>query len=132
MAGSKDDVIHGVTGSGRPLPISGIAQETETALLTTGMGRADFASTTHPRMTVSSHSASKPLSVLAALDEVVARKGFLITADSSNSVNVMIGGKSVSSTNGMPLHPGQSLMIDITSLSKLYAINRRIVKIKHE
>ena len=52
----------------------------------------------------------------------MAQTGFLITADSSNTVTVMIGGKTVSATDGVPLVAGQSIMIDIVRLSKIYAI----------
>ena len=34
----------------------------------------------------------------------------------------MIGGKTVSATDGIPLVAGQSIMIDIVRLSKIYAI----------
>ena len=125
MAGSSDSEkvqMHGTTGSGNILPISAITQETSTSMLFTRQGREDFASTTHPRMQVPSHTVAKQLPLLCGLNDVVAQTGFLLTADSSNTVTVMIGGSSVSSTDGLPLVAGQSLMIDIVRLSKIYAI----------
>ena len=114
--------VHGTTGSGNVLPISAITQETSTSLLFTRQGREDFASPTHPKMTVPSHTVAKQLPLLCGLDDVVAQTGFLLTADSSNTVTVMLGGSSVSATNGLPLVAGQSMMIDIVRLSKIYAI----------
>ncbi len=125
MAGSSDSEkvqMHGTTGSGNILPISAITQETSTSMLFTRQGREDFASTTHPRMQVPSHTVAKQLPLLCGLNDVVAQTGFLLTADSSNTITVMIGGKTVSTTDGLPLVAGQSLMIDIVRLSKIYAI----------
>ncbi len=73
-------------------------------------------------MQVPSHTVAKQLPLLCGLNDVVAQTGFLLTADSSNTVTVMIGGSSVSSTDGIPLVAGQSIMIDIVRLSKIYAI----------
>ncbi len=125
MAGAGDSEkvqMHGTTGSGNVLPISAITQETSTSMLFTRQGREDFASATHPRMQVPSHTVAKQLPLLCGLNDVVAQTGFLLTADSSNTVTVMIGGSSVSSTDGIPLVAGQSIMIDIVRLSKIYAI----------
>lgn len=125
MAGTSDSEkvqMHGTTGSGNVLPISAITQETSTSMLFTRQGREDFASTTHPRMQVPSHTVAKQLPLLCGLNDVVAQTGFLLTADSSNTITVMIGGKTVSTTDGLPLVAGQSLMIDIVRLSKIYAI----------
>jgi hypothetical protein len=125
VAGSSDSEkvqMHGTTGSGNILPISAITQETSTSMLFTRQGREDFASTTHPRMQVPSHTVAKQLPLLCGLNDVVAQTGFLLTADSSNTITVMIGGKTVSTTDGLPLVAGQSLMIDIVRLSKIYAI----------
>ncbi len=114
--------IHGTTGSGNVLPISALTQEASTSLLFTRQGKEDWAAATHPRMTVPSHTLAKQLPLLCGLDDVVAQTGFLITADSSNTVTTMIGGKTVSATDGIPLVAGQSLFIDIVRLSKIYAI----------
>tara|TARA_B110001454_G_C12659249_1_gene408828 strand:- start:531 stop:959 length:429 start_codon:yes stop_codon:yes gene_type:complete len=125
VAGTSDSEkvqMHGTTGSGNVLPISAITQETSTSMLFTRQGREDFASTTHPRMQVPSHTVAKQLPLLCGLNDVVAQTGFLLTADSSNTITVMIGGKTVSTTDGLPLVAGQSLMIDIVRLSKIYAI----------
>ena len=125
MAGTSDSEkvqMHGTTGSGNVLPISAITQETSTSMLFTRQGREDFASSTHPRMQVPSHTVAKQLPLLCGLNDVVAQTGFLLTADSSNTITVMIGGKTVSTTDGLPLVAGQSLMIDIVRLSKIYAI----------
>ena len=125
MANEDDSVnsqIHGTTGSGNILPISAITQETSTSLLFTRQGREDFASATHPRMVVPSHTVAKQLPLLCGLEDVVAQTGFLISADSSNTVTVMIGGQTVSATDGLPLVAGQSLMLDIVRMSKIYAI----------
>jgi hypothetical protein len=73
-------------------------------------------------MQVPSHTVAKQLPLLCGLNDVVAQTGFLLTADSSNTITVMIGGKTVSTTDGLPLVAGQSLMIDIVRLSKIYAI----------
>jgi hypothetical protein len=121
--------LHGTTGSGNVLPISALTQENSTSLLFTRQGREDFASSTHPRIrlthdvdgnTISYQARQLPL--LCGLEDVVAQTGFLITADSSNTITVMIGGKSVSATNGIPLVAGQSIFIDIVRFSKFYAM----------
>ena len=65
---------------------------------------------------------ARQLPILCGLEDVVAQTGFLITADSSNTITIMIGGSSVSATNGIPLVAGQSIFIDIVRLSKLYAM----------
>lgn len=132
QVGVDKSQMHGTTGSGNVLPISAITQETATSLLFTRQGRESFASGSHPRMTVASHTQRKSLPLLCGsalvnhqgneVTDVVAQTGFLITADSSNTVTVMIGGKTVSTTDGIPLVAGQSLMIDIVRLSKIYAI----------
>ncbi len=125
VAGNNDTdkvQIHGTTGSGNVRAISALTQENNTSLLFTRQGREDFASATHPRMQVPSHTIAKQLPLLCGLQDVVAQTGFLITADSSNTVTVMIGGNSVSSTDGIPLVAGQSIFIDIVRLSKIYAI----------
>jgi hypothetical protein len=121
--------LHGTTGSGNVLPISALTQENSTSLLFTRQGREDFASSTHPRIrlthnvegsTISYQARQLPL--LCGLEDVVAQTGFLITADSSNTITIMIGGKSVSATNGIPLVAGQSIFIDIVRFSKFYAM----------
>ncbi len=125
VAGNNDTdkvQIHGTTGSGNVRAISALTQENNTSLLFTRQGREDFASATHPRMTVPSHQVAKQLPLLCGLEDVVAQTGFLITADSSNTVNIMLGTSSVSATDGIPLVAGQSIFIDIVRLSKIYAI----------
>jgi len=121
--------LHGTTGSGNVLPISALTQENSTSLLFTRQGREDFASSTHPRIrlthdvdgnTVSYQARQLPL--LCGLEDVVAQTGFLITADSSNTITIMIGSKNVSATNGIPLVAGQSIFIDIVRFSKFYAM----------
>lgn len=121
--------LHGTTGSGNVLPISALTQENSTSLLFTRQGREDFASSTHPRIrlthdvdgnTISYQARQLPL--LCGLEDVVAQTGFLITADSSNTITIMIGSKNVSATNGIPLVAGQSIFIDIVRFSKFYAM----------
>ena len=119
---SDKSQVHGTTGSGNILPISAITQESATSLLFTRQGREDFAATSHPKMIVPSHTIAKQLPLLCGLQDVVAQTGFLITADSSNTVTVMIGGQTVGANDGVPLVAGQSIMIDIVRLSKIYAI----------
>jgi len=119
---SDKSQVHGTTGSGNILPISAITQESATSLLFTRQGREDFAAASHPKMIVPSHTIAKQLPLLCGLQDVVAQTGFLITADSSNTVTVMIGGQTVGANDGVPLVAGQSIMIDIVRLSKIYAI----------
>jgi len=135
-ADSEKSQIHGTTGSGNVLPISALTQENSTSLLFTRQGRENFATTvdpsdgqvkvTHPRMVLTSftYDAGKPrqLPLLCGLTDVVAQTGFLLTADFSNTVNIMIGGPNVSATNGIPMVAGQSMFLDIVRLSKIYAI----------
>ena len=135
-ADSEKSQIHGTTGSGNVLPVTAITQEQSTSLLFTRQGRENFATTvdpsdgqvkvTHPRMVLTSftYNATKPkqLPLLCGLTDVVAQTGFLLTADFSNTVNIMIGGPNVSATNGMPMVAGQSMFLDIVRLSKIYAI----------
>tara|TARA_Y100000004_G_scaffold190152_1_gene246854 strand:- start:1715 stop:2080 length:366 start_codon:yes stop_codon:yes gene_type:complete len=104
--------------------------------LFTRQGRENFATTvdpsdgqvkvTHPRMVLTNftYDAGKPkqLPLLCGLTDVVAQTGFLLTADFSNTVNIMIGGPNVSATNGIPMVAGQSMFLDIVRLSKIYAI----------
>ncbi len=137
-ADSEKSQIHGTTGSGNVLPVTAITQEQSTSLLFTRQGRENFATTvdpsdgqvkvTHPRMALTSfaYSATKPkqLPLLCGLTDVVAQTGFLLTADFSNTVNIMIGGPNVSATNGMPMVAGQSMFLDIVRLSKIYAISQ--------
>ncbi len=116
------------------LPVSALTQETSTSLLVTRQGRENFATVvvdgivkvTHPRMVLTSfdYDATKPkqLPLLCGLTDVVAQTGFLLTADFSNTVNIMIGGPNVSATNGIPMVAGQSMFLDIVRLSKIYAI----------
>ena len=132
MAGTNQvdkSQIHGTTGSGNVRPISALTQENSTSLLFTRQGREDFASSTHPRIRLTHNVEGSTISyqarqlpILCGLEDVVAQTGFLITADSSNTITIMIGGKSVSATNGIPLVAGQSIFIDIVRLSKLYAM----------
>ena len=121
--------LHGTTGSGNILPISALTQENATSLLFTRQGREDFASSTHPRIRLTHDVAgstvsyqARQLPLLCGLEDVVAQTGFLITADSSNTITIMIGGSSVSATNGIPMVAGQSMFLDIVRLSKIYAI----------
>ena len=137
-ADSQKSQIHGTTGSGNVLPVTAITQEQSTSLLFTRQGRENFATTvdpsdgqvkvTHPRMALTSfaYNATKPkqLPLLCGLTDVVAQTGFLLTADFSNTVNIMIGGPNVSATNGMPMVAGQSMFLDIVRLSKIYAISQ--------
>ena len=126
---SDKSQVHGTTGSGNILPISAITQESATSLLFTRQGREDFAATSHPRMRLT-HNAegstvsyqARQLPLLCGLEDVVAQTGFLLTADSSNTVTIMVGGQTVSTSDGIPLVAGQSIMIDIVRLSKIYAI----------
>ena len=104
----------------------GIDTREGTALLVTDAGRDDFATTTFPAFSITT-TAAKLSSFHATKLEVIARRGFQFKASSANTGDISLGGSAVvgsgtaSSVNGIPLGPGESLFIEVTQLSHIWA-----------
>ena len=104
----------------------GIDTREGTALLVTDAGRDDFATTTFPSFSITT-TAAKLSSFHTTKLEVIARRGFQFKASSANTGDISLGGSAVvgsatpSSVNGIPLGPGESLFIEVTQLSHIWA-----------
>ena len=106
--------------------LSGIDTREGVALLVTDAGREDFATQTFPAISVTT-TASRLSSFVTDKVDVIARRGFQFKAASTNTGDISLGGSSVvgsataSSVNGMPLSPGESLFVEVTQLSHIWA-----------
>jgi len=102
--------------------LSGYNRDREIALVVTDSGRKNFAVTTHPQLTTTT-TATQLSSLTTNKVDVLSARGFMLRADPTNTTNIIVGSSSVSASNGMLLQPGDTLMLDITRLSSIWAIS---------
>ena len=108
------------------IPIGGIDTREGTALLVTDAGREDFATQSFAAFSITT-TAARLSSFHATKLDIIARRGFQFKASPNNTGDISIGGSSVvgsatpSSVNGMPLSPGESLFVEVTQLSHIWA-----------
>lgn len=97
---------------------------TKTALMVTDCGRQHLPTQSFGAITVGTTAGA--LSKLLGTDVTVSR-GFQFKAAAGNSGTIVIGGSSVSynasaaSINGMPLVAGDTIFLEVTQLSSIYA-----------
>jgi len=106
--------------------LAGVDTREGIALLVSDTGRDDFATTTFPALSITT-TANRLSSFHSSKSDVIARRGFQFKASSANTGDISIGGSAVvgsataSSVNGIPLGPGETLFIEVTQLSKIWA-----------
>jgi len=107
-------------------PVSGVTvQQTQTAMLVTDCGRQDLPSQSFGTLAVT--TTAQTLANLNGGDLTCAR-GIQLKAASTNTAAISIGGSSVvasatiANINGMPLANGDTIFLEITQLSSLYAV----------
>jgi len=107
--------------------VSGVTVEsTETAMRVTDCGSDELASQTFGAISVGT-TATNLASLTTNNVDVRARRGIQFKAASGNSGTIVLGGSSVaynataSSINGMPLAAGDTIFLEVTRLSAIYA-----------
>jgi len=109
----SEDPVHGVR-----------VKQTETAMLVTDCGRQVLPTQSFGALAVT--TTAQTLANLNGADLSCAR-GIQLKAASTNTANISVGGSSVaasataSAVNGMPLAAGDTIFLEITQLSSLYA-----------
>jgi hypothetical protein len=117
-------------------PIGGIDTREGAALLVTDAGREDFATQTNLAFSITA-TAARLSSFNADKLDVIARRGFQFKASSSNTGDISLGGSAVvgsataSAVNGIPLGPGESLFVEVTQLSHIWADSSTGTQILH-
>ena len=108
-------------------PVSGVTVEsTETAMRVVDCGSDELASQTFGAISVGT-TATNLASLTTDKVDVRARRGIQFKAASGNSGTIVLGGSSVSynatasSINGMPLAAGDTIFLEVTRLSAIYA-----------
>jgi hypothetical protein len=101
-------------------------EETEVALRVSDCGRATLATESFGALTIGTTAGS-----LASFNtnnvDIICSRGIQLKAASGNSGTIVIGGSSVSyngtaaNINGLPLAAGESIFLEVTQLSSIYA-----------
>ncbi len=106
--------------------LSGVRVGTnDIALLVSDAGRTSFPVTDFKTFVVTSTATSLDQLYTNKLDPIL-RRGIQISAPSTNTKNVVIGGADVAASatvaniNGLPLAPGASIFLEVTRLSEIY------------
>ena len=106
--------------------LSGVRVGTnDIALLVSDAGRTSFPVTDFNTFVVTSTATSLDQLYTNKLDPIL-RRGIQISAPSTNTKNVVIGGADVAASatvaniNGLPLAPGASIFLEVTRLSEIY------------
>jgi len=109
-----------------PKLVSGArVEETEIALLVSDTGRPSFPTTNFKTLAVTTTATSLD-QLTTNKDEPIFRRGIQLSAPSTNTKNVVIGGADVTASatvaniNGLPLAPGASIFLEVTRLSEIY------------
>ena len=109
-----------------PQTLSGVRVESnDVALLVSDAGRTSFPVADFKTFAVTTTATSLDQLYTDKLDPIL-RRGIQLYANPSNTADVVIGGSSVAASgtvaniNGLPLSPGASIFIEITSLSEIY------------
>ena len=109
-----------------PQTLSGVRVESnDVALLVSDAGRTSFPVADFKTFTVTTTATSLDQLYTDKLDPIL-RRGIQLSAPSTNTKNVVIGGSgvvasaTVANINGMPLAPGASIFLEVTRLSEIY------------
>ena len=100
--------------------------ETEVALAVSDHGAADLASTSFNALSVGT-TATNLAKLTTNKVDVRAKRGIQFKAASGNSGTIVLGGSSVSynatasSINGIPLEAGDTIFLEVTRLSAIFA-----------
>ena len=100
--------------------------ETEVALAVSDHGAADLASTSFNALSVGT-TATNLAKLTTNKVDVRAKRGIQFKAASGNSGTIVLGGSSVSynatasSINGIPLEAGDTIFLEVTRLSAVFA-----------
>lgn len=108
-------------------PMTGVSvEETEVALRVSDCGRATLASESFGALAIGTTAGS-----LASFNtnkvDLICPRGIQLKSSVANTGTIVIGGSSVSynatasSINGLPLSPGESIFLEVTQLSSIYA-----------
>jgi len=108
-------------------PMTGVSvEETEVALRVSDCGRATLAAESFGALSIGTTAGS-----LASFNtnkvDIICPRGIQLKAASGNSGTIVIGGSSVSynataaNINGLPLAAGESIFLEVTQLSSIYA-----------
>ena len=141
MADPRDSSIKVISGKGSnaPKPVAGINTAEGQAILVNDIGREGFAAPSHPMLTVGTSATNLLQLIKSAIggadtgwgmatgtdvpNDIIAKRGFLFKAGSSNSGEIYIGTSSVSAAStfyGMPLAAGESLFVEVTRASSFH------------
>lgn len=106
--------------------LSGVRVGTnDIALLVSDTGRTSFPVADFKTFAVTTTATSLDQLYTDKLDPIL-RRGIQLSAPSTNTKNVVIGGSgvvasaTVANINGMPLAPGASIFLEVTRLSEIY------------
>ena len=109
-----------------PQTLSGVRVESnDVALLVSDAGRTSFPVADFKTFVVTTTATSLDQLYTDKLDPIL-RRGIQLSAPSTNTKNVVIGGSgvvasaTVANINGMPLAPGASIFLEVTRLSEIY------------
>lgn len=109
-----------------PQTLSGVRVESnDIALLVSDAGRTSFPVADFKTFAVTTTATSLDQLYTDKLDPIL-RRGIQLSAPSTNTKNVVIGGSgvvasaTVANINGMPLAPGASIFLEVTRLSEIY------------
>ena len=109
-----------------PQTLSGVRVESnDVALLVSDAGRTSFPVADFKTFAVTTTATSLDQLYTDKLDPIL-RRGIQLSAPSTNTKNVVIGGSgvvasaTVANINGMPLAPGASIFLEVTRLSEIY------------
>ncbi len=108
-------------------PITAVSvEETEVALRVSDCGRATLAADSFGALAIGTTAGS-----LASFNtnkvDLICPRGIQLKSSVANTGTIVIGGSSVSynatasSINGLPLSPGESIFLEVTQLSAIYA-----------
>lgn len=107
--------------------VNGVSiNETEVALAVSDHGAADLASTSFNALSVGT-TATNLAKLTTNKVDVRAKRGIQFKAASGNSGTIVLGGSSVSynatasSINGIPLEAGDTIFLEVTRLSAIFA-----------
>jgi len=109
-----------------PQTLSGVRVESnDIALMVSDTGRPSFPVANFKTFAITTTATSLDQLTTNKVDPIL-RRGVQLSAPSTNTKNVVIGGADVAASatvaniNGLPLEPGASIFLEVTRLSEIY------------
>jgi hypothetical protein len=109
-----------------PQTLSGVRVESnDIALMVSDTGRPSFPVANFKTFAITTTATSLDQLTTNKVDPIL-RRGIQLSAPSTNTKNVVIGGADVAASatvaniNGLPLEPGASIFLEVTRLSEIY------------